>query len=366
MNPGSIFLVDSEGGLSRMQPSAPEREEVIQTLIARYPELIVDDDGALLLIKREHPISDAEDGGARWRLDHLFVTRGAIPVLVEVKRAVDTRLRREVVGQMLDYAANGTEYWKPGRVAENFEASCAELGQDSEAVLADFLGDEPAQDFWEQVDTNFRDGRIKLVFVADVIPSELARIVEFLNEQMRADVRAIELRWYAGENGVTTLAPRIIGQTRRAVDRKTSASTPPAISRTDWIERKIAGFGDEAVAGANAFVQIMEALGGAALVSMAQGSIYARFAGTDGAQVYAFALTHRGGVQLTLRFLKARPGLVSIDSRRLLVQELEALAGSSSSSNPDGSPAFAVRLLADPTFQQQFETLARRVLALAL
>ena len=29
------------------------------------------------------------------------------PTLVEVKRSSDTRIRREVVGQMLDYAANG-------------------------------------------------------------------------------------------------------------------------------------------------------------------------------------------------------------------------------------------------------------------
>lgn len=30
---------------------------------------------------------------------------------MEVKRSTDTRIRREVVGQMLDYAANGVRYW---------------------------------------------------------------------------------------------------------------------------------------------------------------------------------------------------------------------------------------------------------------
>jgi hypothetical protein len=38
-----------------------------------------------------------------------------VPTLVEVKRSDDTRIRREVVGQMLDYAANGVVYW-PGEV----------------------------------------------------------------------------------------------------------------------------------------------------------------------------------------------------------------------------------------------------------
>jgi hypothetical protein len=32
--------------------------------------------------------------------------QNAVPTLVEVKRSSDTRIRREVVGQMLDYAAN--------------------------------------------------------------------------------------------------------------------------------------------------------------------------------------------------------------------------------------------------------------------
>ena len=51
--------------------------------------------------------------------------------------------------------------------------------------------------FWEEVATNLHAGRLRLVFVADVIPDELRRIVEFLNEQMtRTDVLAIEVRQY--------------------------------------------------------------------------------------------------------------------------------------------------------------------------
>ena len=47
-----------------------------------------------------------EDGGGRWSLDHLFLDQDANPTLVEVKRSTDTRIRREVVGQVLDYVAN--------------------------------------------------------------------------------------------------------------------------------------------------------------------------------------------------------------------------------------------------------------------
>lgn len=163
----------------------------MQRLVAKHPELISDQDGALLLIRREQPIADREDGSGRWSLDHLFVTRTGVPVLVELKRAVDTRLRREVVGQMLDYAANGTAYWQGGRIAENFAATSAELGRDPDVELEQFLGSgtDPEQ-FWEQVDANFAAGRIKMVFVADTMllcRDREKTIEEIVEEMMRAD-----------------------------------------------------------------------------------------------------------------------------------------------------------------------------------
>ena len=148
----TIYTVDADGmTLTAMRPAAPRSEDFMQNLVASHPELITDGDGDLLLIRREQPIADQEDGSGRWSLDHLFVTRGAVPVLVELKRAVDTRLRREVVGQMLDYAANGSAYWQAGRIAESFASTMNANGRDAEQVLAAFIGDTPAPDFWQQV-----------------------------------------------------------------------------------------------------------------------------------------------------------------------------------------------------------------------
>jgi RecB family endonuclease NucS len=123
----SIIYTVSNGKLSAMKPSAPESEDAMQLLVAQHPQIIADEDGELLLIRREQPIGDGE-GDSRWSLDYLFVTREGVPVLVELKRAVDTRLRREVVGQMLDYAANATAHWKAGTIAESFEATARSAG----------------------------------------------------------------------------------------------------------------------------------------------------------------------------------------------------------------------------------------------
>jgi hypothetical protein len=72
------------------------------------------------------------------------------------------------------------------------------------------------------------------VFVADVIPRELRRIVEFLNAQMTiTDVLGVEVRQYrAPGTDMITLVPRLIGATEAARDTKrvggARAQRPPS------------------------------------------------------------------------------------------------------------------------------------------
>lgn len=285
MAQGLIYMVEG-GELRRMKPSAPENEDRMQALVAQYPELITDGDGDLLLVTREQQIADSEDGAGRWSLDHLFITRDAVPVLVELKRAADTRLRREVVGQILDYAANATAYWPLGRIADAFANTVTASGGNPDQVLSHFLGDRDQAAFWSQVDSNFRAGRIKLVIVADDIPRELARIIEFLNDQMRADVRGVELRWFEGEGNVVTLSPRVIGETERAAVSKGPTVPLEQLSTEQWLERHIAPLGPSAMAGAQAYTAIVQRLGGTTAVTKAQGSLFAEFTGDEGRPFY--------------------------------------------------------------------------------
>lgn len=65
-----------------------------------------------------------------------------------------------------------------------------------------------------------------MVFVADVIPPELQRIIEFLDEHMAAiDVLGVEVRQYVGP-GRRTLVPRIIGLTGAAQQAKAAGQRP--------------------------------------------------------------------------------------------------------------------------------------------
>jgi len=92
---------------------------------------------------------------------------------------------------------------------------------DPSAELDGFLSSEDsAEAFWSKVKTNLQAGKIRLIFVADFIPPELRRIVEFLNAQMDpAEVLALEIKQYVGE-GLQTLVPRVIGQTAEAEKKK--------------------------------------------------------------------------------------------------------------------------------------------------
>lgn len=218
---GSIYLIQDNETLVEMREEEPENEELLQRLLAQYPHLLAGDQidseapRRWLLIQREAGVPMEEGGGDRWMVDHLFLDQDGTPTLVEVKRSTDSRLRREVVGQMLDYAANAVAYWPAERIRAQFEAR---YGEKADVVLQEFLNAEGEaavsnpESFWQQVKTNLQAGRIRLIFAADKIPPELCRIVEFLNTQMNpAEVLALELKQYAGQ-GLRTLVPHVLGQ----------------------------------------------------------------------------------------------------------------------------------------------------------
>lgn len=192
MTAGRIYLQQENGSLREMRESPYASEERLQDLLVDYPDLLAGDQmdeeepRRWLLVSREVGVSVEEGGADWWSLDHLFLDQDAVPTLVEVKRSSDTRIRREVVGQMLDYAANAVVYWPVRTIRDEFDATCQDLGSDPSQSIADLLGEEDddgslVEGYWNQVKTNLQAGKIRLVFVADEIPRELRRIVEFLN-----------------------------------------------------------------------------------------------------------------------------------------------------------------------------------------
>jgi hypothetical protein len=225
---GGMFLIDNDGRLVEMNEEAYDSEDLLQELLAQYPNLLAGDQVSSLdprrwlLISRERGLPSEEGSGNRWSVDHLFLDQGAVPTIVEVKRSTDTRIRREVVGQLLDYAANAVVYWPVEAIRAEFEAN----QEDPQQVMADFLSDADTdeEEFWQMAKTNLQAGKVRLVFVADEIPTELRRVIEFLNQQMDpAEVLALEIKQYIGGT-LRTLVPRIVGQTVEAQQKKSGVA----------------------------------------------------------------------------------------------------------------------------------------------
>ena len=226
---GKIFLLKEGNKLVEMEEKEYVSEDILQDLIAKYPNLLagdemdVDEPRRWLLVQRELLLyCEDEYGFEKFYLDHLFLDQDGIPTIVETKRSSDNRLRREVVAQMLDYASNAPIYLPVEDIISNLILKYP--NQNMEELLKNELGVETSSDeFFKQVKTNLTAGKIRMVFVADYIPTKLKTIVEFLSAQMNpAEVFVVELKQYVGE-GLKTLAPRLVGQTADAQIRKAAA-----------------------------------------------------------------------------------------------------------------------------------------------
>jgi ribosomal protein L7Ae-like RNA K-turn-binding protein len=243
----SVFLVDEETNtLCSMKETPFEKELVLQDLLTKYPNLIPGDEldeespRRWLLVSDEMGIPDNDGGGDRWSLDHLFLDQDGVPTYIECKRASDTRIRREVVAQMLDYAANGTAYWSIERIREKAAENAKARGKSLDEVVAELLGGAEAEQvdaYWKLVETKLRKGQVRLVFVADEIPRELRRLVEFLNERMQdVSAVAVEIKQYLGD-GRRAVVPRVIGLTEQAKATKQASGSgggKKAISPEDF------------------------------------------------------------------------------------------------------------------------------------
>jgi len=216
-----------------------ELEDDLQELLAKHPRLL-GNARRWLLVTREKGVADAPDGADRWSLDHLFVDEDAVPTLVEVKRGSNTQIRREVVGQMLDYAANGSRFWTQDEIREAFEREHEGSSEPADAVLQKFLGEDSTSDeFWSKVATNLDARRMRLVFVADAIPPELVRIVEFLNAHMREyiEVLAVEIKQFKGDNQTKTLVSRVIGEAAALPGKNLPLRTRTRVTEDEFYSR---------------------------------------------------------------------------------------------------------------------------------
>jgi hypothetical protein len=351
----NIFLIPDDGPAVPLRQTPYESEDLLQALLERAPDVLsglshAEGPRRWVLVRREQGVPDGLLKSDVWSLDHLFLDQDGIPTLVEVKRATDTRIRREVVAQMLDYAANAVAYWSLEKIQSSFAATQAagNPGLDTDEILAEALGIDDVEEFWRRVETNLRAGRIRLVFVADEIPPSLRRIIEFLNEQMRlTEVVGIEVRQFLG-GGVRTLVPSIVGRTAKAEAAKRSTPNGPLPSVDEWFDQ-LRQVDPRLPDVARSCASMMEQVADGIEVTSTGAGLIARVEDYSGKARYPFSLYKDGTFYLGLKWLKAHPPFSDPELRRQTVAELTSVPGLVvPGTNPDGHPGFDLIELLKP------------------
>lgn len=355
----STVWIASANGLIPLRPTAYALERHLQDLIAEHPSLLAsavrggDPAAAWLLVQAELPIPYSADGeqSLTWSLDHLFVDEHGTPTLVEVKRSSDSRARREVVAQMLDYAAS----FRMSFSAKDLRAR-AEARSQGKASIETFLnatafdGPDP---FWEAVETKINASELRLVFVADRLSGPLVRLIEMLNEQLRTvEVVGVEVVPHVGPVGSSLRAfvPVVRGQTAKVAPQKLPGRrVDPA--EFDAVLR--ARSGDAAVAAVHALLRRTEEAGGWLDWGSAPATptVFLTWRSREPSKnIWPVAVNAAlGKVAIQLQWLKAHGPFASEDARVDLVARFaDAIGSSIPVNNYAGRPGFDVSVLEKP------------------
>ncbi len=242
----SVYCLNNDGSTVAMnRVHCADEEKELQEVLERNPGLLPGDQinpespRRWLLVAREMSVPDPSSGQDRWSIDFVYLDQDAIPTFVECKRFKDTRSRREVVAQMLEYAANGHHYWTAQGLRALTERNLADPENDLVDVLAGLFSTNEEVDpetYFERAEENLREGRIRLVFFLEEAPEELKSIIDFLNRQMeRTEVLLVEAKQYE-LYGCKIIVPTLFGYTEEArlAKRRSTVSTE---QRIRWNEQ---------------------------------------------------------------------------------------------------------------------------------
>jgi hypothetical protein len=294
-----VTAIWSEGadGWELRRPTGFPAEKTLQELVATAPDLLpLSGSPRLVVLGREVQLG----GGYA---DVVAIEPTGRPVVIEVKLRSNAESRRAVVAQVLAYAAA-----LHGCSAEAFERSILAkhlAGRSLHDTVRDNAQAEAAEpdDFHQTLDRALLEGALRLVLVLDQVPSELVRLVGYLEAVTHGlIVDLVAVTSYDVEGKRVVIPQRIEPEKVERPDRRTgdqaqAPSTPDSGSTSPGVDAFRDHFGTVAAE----YRSIAEACA-------AWGERIAK-AGLADVQTYT---GKSGEVVLLPRLLPERSGLVSI------------------------------------------------------
>lgn len=210
------FVADSDEpvDLNRLNPTDPKlAESQIQRLVFDHPEVLpireLDDTFAPAI-----PVG-MELGTAAGPIDALYISPSGGITVVEAKLWRNPEARREVVGQIIDYAT-ALSSWS----YENLDEVCVRVsGQSLWRLVASHIDGEVPNDeasFIDAVSRNLHNGRFLLLVVGDGIREEVERMVSYVQTSPRLQfhLALVELRIYSSDDDrIRLVVPSIVAKT---------------------------------------------------------------------------------------------------------------------------------------------------------
>lgn len=214
------ILVDENEKVIRVQTKHMPSEKWLQKILPTHPELLptaaIDKKYAnLLCIGTELSVDTSKKG--KGHIDILYISDHGHLVLVETKLYRNQEACREVVGQILDYAASMRSDWDYDTLANVYKG---DLYSDIKKKLGIAMDED---EFIQTVNDNIRNADFMMMIVGDEIRPSVEKIASFINSPM--DMHHIlvlcEMSTYSIGNH-TLVVPRLTTSTKlleRAVIR---------------------------------------------------------------------------------------------------------------------------------------------------
>ncbi|SFP84237.1 hypothetical protein [Sphingomonas rubra] len=230
----TLVLLDNDTTqvVRRVPQGEARREAVLRDLIAEHPALLPVHDldpsyGRLVTVTRELSIP-----GVGF-VDVLLMDEAGRLVMVECKLWRNPQARREVVGQILDYARELSRYGYED-LQRQVSIATRRQGNVLYALAQEVGGTLPEAEFVDRVTRDLAAGRFLLLVVGDGIAEGTRRIGEYLRDQpgLAFGFGLIEIAEYrhtdAGGTEHVIMQPRVLAQTA-IIERHVIRSEVPGI-----------------------------------------------------------------------------------------------------------------------------------------
>ena len=203
-------------------------EKSLQDLLIDFPELIPSD-----YINPEEPpifiVVRNEAGVTAGSMDILLLDQYAVPTVVETKLIDNREIRRSVLAQGIEYLSHLQTEWSGDRFLEEAKEYWAKKEKAFEQLVQEKWGKEFDSLYLSQLQSNIDTANMRLIIAADSIPSELRRMIEFLNNTSKFEILGLEVALYSDEKDPENkyLIPTLLGASEQARGRK-------IITRSQW------------------------------------------------------------------------------------------------------------------------------------